>query len=111
LRNFVTYSGLKSFLEKNIESFFKVRRYLNKLFRINMNYLWDYFFPIYDYKSKLPLNDQQLKEWAILDTLDGLVTKYDFPKSYEEIENFLKQKNITIDKYNREFSAYKIIKK
>ena len=76
----------------------------------NLNFFWDYFFPIYDYKGKLPLSNQQLKQWAILDTLDGLVTKYDIPKSYKEIKEYLDNNNISINKHDNYFSAYKIKK-
>ena len=87
LKFFITYDILYKFLTKNINKFLSVRRKLNKLFKINLNYVWDYFFPIYDYKDKLPLNENQLKEWAILDTLDGLITKFDTPLSYKEVHN------------------------
>ena len=110
LKFFITYDILYKFLTKNINKFLSVRRKLNKLFKINLNYVWDYFFPIYDYKDKLPLNENQLKEWAILDTLDGLITKFDTPLSYKEVHNFLNTKNIKIEKYDDKFSSYKIIK-
>ncbi len=110
LKFFITYDILHKFLTKNINKFLFIRRKLNKLFKINLNYIWDYFFPIYDYKDKLPLNDNQLKEWAILDTLDGLITKFDTPLSYKEVHNFLNKKNIKIEKYDDKFSSYKIIK-
>ena len=110
LKPFVSYEGLYSFLNKNINKFLFVRRGLNALFRTNLNYFWDYFFPIYDYKGKLPLDETQLKQWAILDTLDGLITKYDYPLSFKETKNFLEKKNIKIDNYNNKFSSYKIIK-
>ena len=89
-----SYESLHSFLEKYIDKFLYFRRKLNSILKVNLNYFWDYFFPIYDYKYQLPLNDKQLREWAILDTLDGLVTKYDIPLSKKEIQKFLEKKNI-----------------
>lgn len=106
----ITYEKLYFFLQKNIDKFLKLRRALNKVFMKNLNFFWDYFFPIYDYKDKLPLNNSQLREWAILDTLDGLVTTYDIPKSYNEINEFLNKQKIYINNYNYFFSAYKIKK-
>ena len=110
IKYFFTYEKLYSFLQKNIDNILKVRRKLNKFFRINLNYFWDYFFPIYDYKEKLPLSNLQLKEWAILDTLDGLITTYDIPLSKNEIKFFLNKFDIKISKYNDKFSSFKIIK-
>ena len=107
---FTSYEKLNYFLNNNINLFLKIRRFLNKIFMTNLNFFWDYFFPIYDYKDKLPLSNQQLKEWAILDTLDGLVTKYDIPKSYKEIKEYLDKNNISINKHDNYFSAYKINK-
>lgn len=110
IKFFFTYESLHKFLENYIDKFLKYRRKLNSLFKINLNFFWDYFFPIYDYKGKLPLSDSQLREWAILDTLDGLITKFDIPFAYVDIVNFLDNRNIKLNKYNSIFSAYKIIK-
>jgi 2-polyprenyl-3-methyl-5-hydroxy-6-metoxy-1,4-benzoquinol methylase len=107
---FFSYESLYKFLENYIDNFLKYRRKLNSLFKINLNFFWDYFFPIYDYKGKLPLSDAQLREWAILDTLDGLITKFDIPFAYIDIQNFLDAHKIKINKYDPIFSAYKIIK-
>ena len=49
LKFFITYDILHKFLTKNINKFLFIRRKLNKLFKINLNYVWDYF-SIYDYK-------------------------------------------------------------
>lgn len=105
-----SYDKMKGFLFNNIDYILNIRRFFNKIFRINLNLIWDYFLPIYDYKDKLPLNNSQLRDWAILDTLDGLVTKYDIPKSYSEIQKFLIKHNIVISKYNYKYSAYKLIR-
>ena len=72
-----------------------------------MNFLWDYIFPIYDYKGKLPLNNKQLEEWAIMDTLDGLCKIYK-PYDYKAISYFLKNKSIKIKKFNEKLNCYKI---
>lgn len=106
-----SYENVYSFLDKYIDKFLYFRRKLNAILKVNLNYFWDYFFPIYDYKYQLPLNDKQLREWAILDTLDGLVTKYDIPLSKQEIQKFLKKKNIEINRFNGKYHSFKIIKK
>ena len=56
-------------LKKNCKTFLFYRRKINSVFHINLNFFWDYVFPIYDYKNILPLNNKQLEEWAIMDTL------------------------------------------
>ena len=37
--------------------------------------------PVADYTGRFPLSDQQLKEWALLDTFDMLAPTYDNPQS------------------------------
>ena len=44
--------------------------------------------PIADYKGRLPLNNRQLLEWAILDTFDMLSPKYDKPQSIETLRKW-----------------------
>ncbi len=104
----VSYDNLFNFLSKNCKSFLYYRRKLNNFFNLNLNFLWDYIFPIYDYKGKLPLNNKQLEEWAIMDTLDGLLAKYDKPYDYKAISYFLKNKSIKIKKFNEKLNCYKI---
>ena len=48
------------------------------------------FIPIADYRGKLPLNDEQLLEWAILDTYDMLAPQYDSPQSIKTLEKWFK---------------------
>ena len=36
--------------------------------------------PVADYTGRFPLSDQQLKEWALLDTFDMLSPEYDKPQ-------------------------------
>ncbi len=41
--------------------------------------------PVADYTGIFPLSDQQLKEWAILDTFDWFAPKYDNPQTTKQI--------------------------
>jgi len=41
--------------------------------------------PIANYRGKLPLDDRQLLEWAILDTFDWLSPAYDRPMSWDAV--------------------------
>ncbi|UCH88107.1 MAG: class I SAM-dependent methyltransferase, partial [Thermoplasmata archaeon] len=51
--------------------------------------------PIADYKGKLPLNDDQLLEWAILDTFDALSARYDQPQPIEEVRAWFKKSGLS----------------
>ena len=104
----ISYDDLFKFLKKNCKTFLFYRRKINSVFHINLNFFWDYVFPIYDYKNILPLNNKQLEEWAIMDTLDGLLAKYDTPYSFNSIQRYLSKFSIKIKKYNKTFNCYKI---
>jgi 2-polyprenyl-3-methyl-5-hydroxy-6-metoxy-1,4-benzoquinol methylase/uncharacterized protein YbaR (Trm112 family) len=58
---------------------------------------------ICDYRGELPLNEQMLKEWAILDTFDNLSPAYDFPQSVKTLTNWYAQNNFeAIEVHNGE---------
>lgn len=44
--------------------------------------------PIADYTGIYPLTEEQLKEWALLDTFDMLSPQYDNPQTKQTIENW-----------------------
>ena len=47
--------------------------------------------PVADYTGRYPLNEQQLKEWALLDTFDMLAPTYDNPQTAEMVRRLFKQ--------------------
>lgn len=47
--------------------------------------------PCWNYTKKLPLSKTQIKEWAILDTLDALSAKYDFPQWIEDVRTWFEE--------------------
>lgn len=47
--------------------------------------------PVADYTERFPLSDQQLKQWALLDTFDMLAPTYDNPQSAETIRRWYEQ--------------------
>lgn len=106
IKKIFTYDQLKVFLENNICKILSIRWAINSKLGVNLNYFFDYIFPIYDYKEKLPLSKEQLLEWAILDTLDGLITEYDKPFSYKEILKYFDQKKIKLIKHDSKISSY-----
>jgi SAM-dependent methyltransferase/uncharacterized protein YbaR (Trm112 family) len=42
--------------------------------------------PVADYDGIFPLNKEQLKEWALLDTFDALAPKYDNPQTFATVQ-------------------------
>ena len=44
--------------------------------------------PCWNYNGMLPLNPEELRSWAILDTFDALSPKYDFPQTPNEISRW-----------------------
>lgn len=47
--------------------------------------------PVADYTGRFPLSDQQLKEWALLDTFDMLAPTYDNPQSAATVRHWFEQ--------------------
>lgn len=47
--------------------------------------------PVADYTGRFPLSDQQLKEWALLDTFDMLAPTYDNPQSAATVRRWFEQ--------------------
>jgi 2-polyprenyl-3-methyl-5-hydroxy-6-metoxy-1,4-benzoquinol methylase len=52
--------------------------------------------PIANYKGILPLNDKQLKEWALLDTFDWLAPEFDNPQDVSTINKWFTE--VSFDK-------------
>jgi SAM-dependent methyltransferase len=47
--------------------------------------------PVADYTGRFPLSDQQLKEWALLDTFDMLAPTYDNPQSAATVREWFEK--------------------
>ena len=50
--------------------------------------------PVADYTGRFPLSNQQLKEWALLDTFDMLAPTYDNPQSAATIRHWFAQNGL-----------------
>ena len=100
IKNFIKYENLESFLTKNIKFLLKSKRLIKKLC-FNSDLLSDAIIPVYDYINKIELRSDQLEEWAILDTLDGMYAFYDYPQRNSMIVKHLISKNKTIIKNNK----------
>lgn len=62
--------------------------------------------PVADYRDRLPsLTPQQQLEWAMMDTHDGLITRYTFPQRWKDLQRWM-QGCLDVRKPNeREISA------
>ena len=47
--------------------------------------------PVADYTGIFPLTDQQLKEWALLDTFDMLAPMYDHPQTVATVQRWFEE--------------------
>ena len=106
LQYIFTYEKIENFLIKKIKILLYIKRIIKKIF-FNSNFISDLFIPVWDYKGILKLNDKQLEQWAILDTLDGLFAKYDNPKTFTEISSFLKKNKIKMINFNKNKNYFK----
>ena len=50
--------------------------------------------PCWNYTGVLPLNKEQIVQWAILDTFDALAPRYDFPQRGPDIEHWLQEADL-----------------
>ena len=99
IQKLVSYEDFEYFLKKHISKLLKIKRILKKMFILDI--ISDNIIPIWDYKNKLKMSDKELEKWAILDTLDGIYAKYDFPLSFNKIIKILNKNNIKVLKSNK----------
>ena len=113
-KTLISYEVCENFLKKNITLILKVKRNIKKIF-FNSDFLSDCLIPVWDYYGKeenrfelIDLNKEQLESWTVLDTLDGLYAKYDYPMSNKEVSLLLSNNSINIqetDKLRNFFKA------
>ena len=104
----IKYETFEIFLNNNIKKLLFWRKIIKSIF-FNVEFVADLFIPLWEFKPKeYNLSNNQLEKWAILDSLDGIYAKYDFPKSNKELIRLLNDNNkdiINIDKLNNIFQA------
>ena len=54
-----------------------------------------YIIPVANYKSILPIKDEDLLDWAILDTFDWLSLRYDKPQTITAVTNWFIEADLT----------------
>ncbi|MDP3012640.1 MAG: class I SAM-dependent methyltransferase, partial [Candidatus Subteraquimicrobiales bacterium] len=85
--------------ENYVNMMWRIARWINKLPKgryINQALL------IADYRGLYPLSEEMLKEWAILDTFDGLSPMYDKPQSFGVLKDWFRKsdlENVEIERY------------
>ena len=104
-KSFISYEKLESFLKKNIKHLLRIKRTFKKIF-FNSDFVSDCIIPVWDYKDKLHINDDLLEQWSIMDTLDGIYAKYDYPQSNKKIINYLNKNGINILKNNKKMNIF-----
>jgi SAM-dependent methyltransferase len=53
------------------------------------------FIPVADYSQTYHLTEQQLKEWALLDTFDWLAPRYDYPQTQKAVKHLFSKAGFT----------------
>lgn len=96
LRPFTTKMSqqkLFSWLEANVPTLLHVSQFLGRIPLVGR--LLKRIVPVVDYTGIYPLNQQQLEEWALLDTFDMLAPAYDKPQSVEKVTSWFKQAGLS----------------
>lgn len=73
-------------LEKSVPTLLAISQLLGRI--PIMGRVLKRLIPVADYTGIFPLTDQQLKEWALLDTFDWLAPEYDNPQTVERVRNW-----------------------
>jgi SAM-dependent methyltransferase len=79
------------FVKKYAPVFLKISIFLQKI--PLFGFILKKFIPVANYKNIYPLNDQQLIEWAILDTYDMFSPQYDNPQNEKVIKKWMQEMN------------------
>jgi len=45
--------------------------------------------PVADYRDRLPLSPEQLREWALMDTHDMLITRHTYPQRWKDLQRWM----------------------
>ena len=105
IQKLFSYDQFEKYLNNNIKFLLKTKRFIKNIF-LNSDFISDSIIPIWDYKNKLNLNEEQLANWSIMDTLDGLYATYDLPQTKNKILKFLADNNIEAIEINEKKNIY-----
>ena len=105
IQNFIKYENFEKFLHRNIDSLKFLKKIIRKL-TFNSNFISDSILPLWDYSDVIKINKKKLSLWSIMDTLDGIYAKYDYPQRTNKIINFLKKNNLELININRKKNIF-----
>lgn len=80
---------LFEFLQRTVPALLKVSQFLGRVPLVGRGL--KRIVPVADYTGRFPLSDQQLKEWALLDTFDMLAPAYDNPQTDATVRRWFEQ--------------------
>ena len=55
----------------------------------------------------LDLNEKQLEDWAVLDTLDGMYAQFEYPMSYKKVHALLEKLKAKVLFSDKKFNAFR----
>lgn len=68
----------------------------NRLQRVRvLRYVVPALVPCWNYTGDLPLDEEQIRQWAILDTFDALSPRYDSPQTVETVRSWFDEAGLT----------------
>jgi SAM-dependent methyltransferase len=85
--------ALLSWLQKRVPAMLALSRSLGKIPLAGI--ILKRLVPVADYTGRYPLNEQQLQEWALLDTFDMLAPEYENPQSAATITGWFRKSGFT----------------
>tara|TARA_Y100001970_G_scaffold294197_1_gene448313 strand:- start:486 stop:1373 length:888 start_codon:yes stop_codon:yes gene_type:complete len=105
IKKFIKYETFEKFLHKNIILLLFLKKII-KIITFKSNFISDSIIPLWDYTGMINIDKNKLKLWSIMDTLDGIYAKYDFPQRTNKIISFLKKNNFKIVNINRKKNIF-----
>lgn len=84
---------LLAVLEKRVPGMLGASRFLGKVPLVGR--VLKRLVPVADYTGRYPLSEEQLLEWALLDTFDMLAPEYDNPQTSTTVHNWLQDCGFT----------------
>jgi len=91
--NSMKHEKLYHVCEAYINLTWNFSKYINKIPKVGRSINWIFLIP--DYRGVLPLSDDILKRWAILDLFDILSPAYDSPQYIEDVEAWFEKSGLT----------------
>jgi SAM-dependent methyltransferase len=105
-KNLIKYESCEKFLISNVKVLLRIKRIIRKIF-FNSRFISDCFIPVYDYKGLLDLDEKQLEDWAVLDTLDGMYAQYEYPMSFKKVHTLLEAIKVEVRFASKKFNAFR----